>query len=263
VPELTGRIVDESGVPQPGAYIDVYGPMNQQERADDDGNWAVYALPPGEYVITAHVPGKGVASARAQVPGAGVELVLSGTGALAGTVEGVDDGETFQLTIQGCSADAGSVVMPQTTRVVPVLGGRYRVDGLPACDLLVQARSPARTVMTQATIVAGSVASTHFDLAPPRAKTVRVSVVDADGDAVPGAQIVVSHLDGARGGDAVTTDGAGVATVEAHVGDVLHAFWYDPNGSMYGGSGDYEVSDAPGSTEDAEIRLAQVPTWSP
>jgi hypothetical protein len=236
--------------------------MNQQERADDAGNWAVFALPAGEYVVTAHVAGQGVASRQVTVPGPSVDLRLSGTGSLTGRADGIADGETFQLTIEGCISAAGSVVMPQTTRVVAVIGGSYRIDGLPACQLMFQARSPRRTLVVQADVTAGGVATANLDLAPPRAKSVHVSVVDAGGAAVSGAQVIVSHLDGAPGLDSVTTDGAGRATVEAHVGDIVHAFAIDPDG-MASRSGDYEVSDASGSSEDAEIEIGPVPSWDP
>lgn len=263
-PDLTGRILDASGDPLPAAFIDIYGmtpgTMNQQERADSAGDWAVFALPAGEYTVTAHVPGRGVASASVSVPGRDLVLRLSGTGALEGSISGVADGTTFQLEIAGCvSSVGGSVVMPATTRVVPVFGGTYRVDNLPACTLIANARSPLRTAMVSAEIVAGRVATADIDLSPPRAKTVRVSVTDGDGDAVPDAQVMVAHLDGngAMPPDQLTTDSRGLATVEAHVGDIITAFVYDPTDpDSVPAMGQYTVSDGAGSTEDAEIQIS-------
>lgn len=269
-PDLTGRIVDAQGDPVAGAYVDVYGltpgTMNQQERADAGGDWAVFALPAGEYSITAHVPGEGIASAHVTVPGRGVELRLSGSGSITGRALGVPDGASFQLQVAGCVSRVGSVVVPPTTRVVPVLDGRYRVDGLPACELVAYARTAARTTPIQVEVTAGGVATADVDLAPPRAKTVRVSVVDGDGDAVAGAQVMVTHLDpGAPSPDPVTTDARGTVTVEAHVGDLVHAFAIsDPTAAdAVPLVGQHMVSDAAGATEDAEIRLSPSPYHDP
>ena len=268
-PDLTGKILDASGDPMPAAYIDIYGlspgTMNQQERADSAGDWAVFALPPGDYSVTAHVPGRGVATASVSVPGRDVVLRLSGTGALEGSIEGVADGTTFQLEIAGCvSSSGGSVVMQATTRVVPVFGGTYRVDNLPACTLVANARSPLRSAPVHAEIVAGRVATADIDLSPPRAKQVKVSVTDEDGDAVPNAQVMVAHLDGngTSPPDQVTTDSRGLATVEAHVGDIITAFSYDPTDpDSVPYMGQYTVSDAIGSTEEADIQLAGSGYW--
>jgi hypothetical protein len=81
---------------------------------------------------------------------------------------------------------------------------------------------------------------------------------------VPNAQVMVAHLDGngTSPPDQVTTDSRGLATVEAHVGDIITAFSYDPSDpDSVPYMGQYTVSDAAGSTEEADIRLAGSGYW--
>jgi len=270
-PDLTGRIESESGVAVPGAYVDVYGmtpgTMNQQERSDATGEWAVYALPPGEYSITAHVPGQGIATRHVTVPGRDIVLRLSGTGSITGRVEGLAEGETFQLQVAGCVSDRGSVVVPPSTQVVPVESGAYHVDGLPACTVIAYARTARRTQAIQVEVRAGAQASFDLDLAPPRAKTVRLSVVDEHDTAVPGAQVMVVHMDvAAQAGptpDPVNTDGRGVATVEAHVGDLIKVFYVENRDDAVVQTATYTVSDAAGPSEDAGVKLEPTPYFGP
>jgi len=217
--------------------------------------------------VTAHVPGQGIASTHVTVPGRDVVLTLSGTGSIAGRVSGVDDGETFQLQLAGCVSDQGSVVVPPSTRVVPVDGGRFQVDGLPACTIIAYARTAKRMQPLQVEVRAGGTSPVTLDLAPPRPKTVRVSVVDEQGVAVPGAQVMVIHMDpdGQSGAavDPVTTDGRGVATVEAHVGDMINVFHADNAADSIARMGTATVSDAAGSTEDVEVKLEPSPYYDP
>jgi hypothetical protein len=268
--DLSGRIVDADGDPAPGAYLDIYGlghgTMNQQERADDHGHWGVFALPPGTYAITAYVPGRGIATAQVTAPGRDVELRLSGTGSLSGEVDGVADGATFQLEIAGCIAPHGRVMMPATTRMVPVVAGRYRVDDVPACRLVAHARTAARATAFEVTVPRGASASHHLDLAPPRHKTVRITVVDPGGAAVADAQVLLSRASPGGGApDAVLTDAHGQVTVQAFVGDFLHVFAAaDPRSSNRAPLvGEAVVSDAAGTVDELVIRLAPSPAYGP
>jgi hypothetical protein len=259
-PDLSGRIVDASGDPAPNAYIDIRGlepgTMNQQERADASGDWGVFALPPGQYAITAHVPGEGIATAWVTAPSSGVDLRLSGTGTLYGQVVGVADGATFQLEIETCLAPHAMVVVPATTRLVPVENGEFRVDDLPACRLVAHARTPTRTTTIDTDIVAGVDNAYYLDLTPPRSKRVEVSVIDARGVAVPHAQVLVAPDRGGHGAPPVTADDRGIAVVDAQVGDTIHAYAVDPD-AAFARMGRGDVSDAPGSYEEIVVVLEQ------
>src|SRR5262249_43138162 len=133
--DLDGTIKTADGRPARGAFLDIFalspGGMNQQERADDDGNWEVYSLPAGDYMVTAVVDGQGAVRQRVTVPSHDVALALSGTGAIAGSVGGLDDG-TLALSMR-CGGHGG-VLEP---RLVLVKDGRFRVDGVPACAMSV------------------------------------------------------------------------------------------------------------------------------
>ncbi len=253
-PDLVGKIVDASGDAVPMAFVDIYGmspgTMNQQERGDPDGGWAVFALPPGDYAISAHVPGQGAAWVMATVPGPEVVLRLSGTGSLAGRVEGIDDG-TFLLEIGACAIGGGAVGIDHQTILVPVRGGRYRVDGLPACRLSLAVRAGTRYVPGELEVRAGEVVTHDLDVSPPRAKTVRVRVRNPDGSLAAGAMVVAMGADAmAAAPQPMATDAQGEVTIAAHVGDLVHAFVQD-SGAM--GSG--QVSDAPGDHEDLVVTL--------
>lgn len=266
-PSLMGTIVDARGNPVSTAYIDVYGltpgTMNQQERSDASGEWGVFALPPGEYAISAHVVGLGVARARVTSPSSGIALRLSGTGAIAGRIEGVADGETFQLEVGGCRADDGPVVMPPTTRLVPVVGGAYFVDGLPACRLIASARSADRARALELPVVADDTTTIDLDLTPPRQKTVRLRVLTPDGAPVAGAQaMAMSATSRAPAGPAVTTDASGAAELTAGVGDLITVFT-GTSGPEEALIGHAAVSDAPGAEEEIELRLTPVSLYSP
>lgn len=174
-PELEGSIVTARGEPVPGAFIDVYpidhGGMAQQERADAYGEWAVYQLDPGLYRVMAYVPGEGVASAAIEVPARWLPLRLSGTGSIAGTVEGVDSG-SITLRIDSCTVDLGEgvtsmlddVAMPDLEIVAPVERGQYQVDGLPACAIGGTAFTATGQAMFYAQVTAGGIANVPLKL---------------------------------------------------------------------------------------------------
>jgi Carboxypeptidase regulatory-like domain len=183
-PSLDGTIATTIGDPMPGAFIDVFalssGGMNQQERADATGHWAVFALPPGDYLVTATVDGQGAVQQKVSVPGHGVDLTLGGTGALSGTVAGLSDGE-MDLVVGACKNDAGVNLPGATHRLVPVRGGSFHLDGLAACATTISAQAAGRRQQMDITIEANRDTVTHFDFSA-RSQT---AVLDDDqaGDA--------------------------------------------------------------------------------
>jgi len=267
-PDLGGTIVDASGNPAALAFIDIYGltpgTMNQQERSDANGAWGVYALPAGDYAVSAHVPGRGVARTQVTVPASGVTLRLGGTGAIAGRITGVADGETFQLEIMGCTADQGAIVMSAMTRLIPVRGGSYEVSGLPACSLVANARGPDRTQFITLDVIAGDTSTVDLDLTPPRAKTIRLHVTAPDGSPVAGAQAMAMSTTGnTPAGSSVTTDARGDAELEARVGDQITVFTNMNGGATEPLMGQLEVADTPGAVEDVDLRLMPVTMYDP
>ncbi len=220
-PDLVGEIVTAGGAPAARAFIDIAGlsegTMNQQERADDQGRWGVFALPPGQYQITAYVEGEGAVSAVVTSPGGAGTLRLSGTGTLIGRATGIDHG-SFTLTVTACETEH-AMLSPRSKKLVTVHDGTYRVDGLPACAMRGEVASRVRQRGFDATITAGGVTSLDLDLSPPRAKVVTGVVRDENGAPVAGASVATLTSD--HDSIQTSTDVDGRFSIEAHGGDVV------------------------------------------
>lgn len=165
-PDLSGRVVTTDGRPVPFAFVDIRGEADvlpsQQERADADGAWAVYALPPGRYRVSSSADDGGAAIARVTAPADAVDLRLSGTGALEGEVAGLGDGPlTLTVVLYAQAADEIAVDL---RRAVTVTRGRYRVDGLPAGELVLQFEQGERRTFLETEVAAGRTTSLDVDL---------------------------------------------------------------------------------------------------
>jgi hypothetical protein len=175
-PDLEGVIIGHDGRRIPDAYIDLFplfsGGMEQQERADEVGEWAFHKLPPGDYHVTAYVPGYGAAAQTVTVPSSGIRLRLSGTGILMGEVQGIDNGsftmiiERCDLQTEGRSARFDETSMPPTRVLVPVERGRFTVEAVPACPIRGRALFDHRTTFFRATVPQGGIATAKIDLRP-------------------------------------------------------------------------------------------------
>jgi len=166
--DIAGVLVDRDGAAPGVAFIDLRpldpGGINQQERTDSAGRWEVFSMPPGRYRITAQVEGKGVATATITAPATRVRLELGGTGRLEGTVAGMTTG-SFELDVRACRDGTGIIGLMYPRRMVTVTGGRFAVDGLPACDLLFVTQWRGRAGFTQVRIPVDGVAQLALDLA--------------------------------------------------------------------------------------------------
>jgi hypothetical protein len=253
--DLGGQILTAGGAPAARAFIDVVGmsegTMNQQERADDEGRWEVFALPPGQYQVTAYVDGQGAASAIVQAPGTGNVLRLSGSGTLVGRAEGIGDG-TFALTVESC-ATADTSVSPRSKHMVTVHDGQYRIDGLPACEMRGTVSNRVRSRPFDATITAGGVTTLDLDLSAPKAKTITGIVRDEDGKPVSGVAISMISNDQDNAPNA-STDASGRFTIEVHGGDIV--LFASPNGNA-----ELMISDDDPDRKDVEINLSSDDYW--
>ncbi len=148
-PDLEGTLRSLDGEPIAGARLFITplepGGMSQWEESDADGEWSVYSLPAGKYLVSTSAPGHGMDSKTVTVPSSGLDLVLSGTGSISGTVSGVDNG-SFTFTPKMCLSDFHGehgrrfpiplgIGIKQDTRLVLIEDGLYHIDNLPACDL--------------------------------------------------------------------------------------------------------------------------------
>jgi hypothetical protein len=230
--DLEGYIVTAAGKPAPGAYIDIFplepGGMAQQERADSQGNWAVYALPAGDYNVMAYVPGLGATTTTVTVPDRRVELRLGGTGSLSGRVLGIEYG-SFTLRVDHCfyggddETSSVAVPVPATVLMVPVVDGEYRLDGLPACTLVGSAWAGQREASVMVEVAPGDAASLDLDLRGPELKTVYGVVTDGGGAPLSG--VLVRRMPASRlseGAEAsVQTDATGRYQIKVYGGDLL------------------------------------------
>ncbi|MCP4674461.1 MAG: carboxypeptidase regulatory-like domain-containing protein [Deltaproteobacteria bacterium] len=177
-PDLTGSLRSEDGESIVGARLFIYpfepDGMSQWEESDAGGEWSVFSLPAGEYLVSASVPGHGVASRAVTVPSNGVDLVLGGTGSISGTVSGIDNG-SFMFTPNMCfhNVQGQSFRVPlgigikQDTRLVLIEDGRYHIDNLPACDIRGIAASNERVENVSVNILEDQVATLSLSLHAP------------------------------------------------------------------------------------------------
>lgn len=195
-PDLEGVLVDPAGQPVGFAYIDVApldrGGLAQQERSDASGRWAVFDLPAGRYRLTAQADARGVTTATVVSPRDGIRLELGGTGRLEGTTARLASG-SFELVLGACLDVGGKLAIPQTRQLVAITGGRFAVDGLPACQLAFNAVWHGRAISQQVAIPSDGTARVELDLGPPRTKTVRGVVRDTAGRPLADAVVIASH----------------------------------------------------------------------
>jgi hypothetical protein len=226
-PDLEGVLVDHSGRPLPYSFLDLRpldpGGVAQQERTDAAGRWQVYSVPPGRYRVLAEAERRGVASVVIVSPRDGVRIELGGTGRLEGTTPNLTSG-TFELALERCGDGAEAILLPQSRRLVTVIGGRFALDDLPACELSYQAMWRGHAIGQHVAIPAGGVARVEVDLGEPRNKMVRGVVKDGAGRPLAGAMVTVA-LPGDQGasGAVARSDGNGAYTVQAFSGARLTA----------------------------------------
>jgi hypothetical protein len=251
-PDLAGVLVDRAGRPVRFAFIDLR-PLEpdgiaQQERTDETGRWEVHSLPAGRYRITARTAG-GVASATVASPGSDVRLELSGTGRLEGATPQLPGG-SFELALESCRVGGEPLPLSQSRRIVPVTGGRFTIDDLPACELDFSAIWRGRPVTQHAAIPAGGTARIELPFDEPRDKTVHGIVRDATGQLVAGAAVIATRPDDDAHTTAAMTDAAGAYTLRATSGATLRA-------SAHGQVGDAQVGGANIDAEQVDLVLGE------
>ena len=209
--DLDGTIAMSDGRPAAGAFLDVIGTSegaeSQQERADADGKWAVFAMPPGEYTVVATVPGQGSVTKSVHVPAHGIALALGGTGAIDGTITGAPDG-TMTMTLSNCDdAPPVTFAMPDT-RLVPVQDGHFHLDGVPACSMFVSTTYGGRSLAEEIKVPEGGAASLAFDATPRARVTVTGRVTTSDGKPATAGLIRALSEDDSTATAEVAADGS-------------------------------------------------------
>ena len=181
--DVDGTLLSATGAPVPFAFIDIIalspGAVTQQERADEKGEWAVFAMPPGDYLVTATLPGEGFVERKVTVPSHDVDLTLGGTGSIAGTIAGVADG-AVSMEVSACELHPSRFRPTRgDVRLVSVRDGRFHIDGVPACELSVSAHAGSESALVNVTVGRGRPTATSLDLAPKAPIVVNDPVVEA------------------------------------------------------------------------------------
>ena len=227
-PYITGTVVDALGAPVPLAFVDVM-PLDpqpvglgasQQERADASGAFEVYELPPGRYKVSANAPGRGVIEETIKVPRADLKLALGGTGRIVGTTSELANG-SFEVTLLHCGAKDNPLPVAHEPRIVPVIGGRFAIEDVPACPLTFAVRWRDQIKQAQIVVDPDRAAYLDLELGAPRDKTVTGTVRDQKGRAVPSARVTVVVQD--KELTTVRCDEAGHFTVKTVSGAQLVA----------------------------------------
>lgn len=238
-PGVRGRVLGPDGRPVPGAVVTLLDPSGGQlgrTTARDDGTYALDA-PAGGHVLVASATGLQPRVATVPVPAAGepaaLDLVLTGTGGLFGTVRA--DGLPRAGALVVATDAHGEVVGSATTaedggyRLVPLPPGTYTVA---------TSAAGCRPAAVHAAVAAGAPTRQDSELRPTA--TVRGTVHATGG--VPLAEARVSLLDGSGNVVAAHTtggDGAYAFTGLDAAGYTLVATGYPPAtaGFRTGGTG--------------------------
>ncbi|MBS1120529.1 MAG: signal protein [Deltaproteobacteria bacterium] len=223
-PDIDGVLVDASGGPVAFAFIDLApldpGGISQQERTDADGKWGVFHMPTGRYRITAHAPGRGVVSTTVSSPQTQVTLALGGTGHLEGTTTLLANG-SFEMRLVAC---VPAVAIPDDRRLVSVVGGHFKLDDVPACDLRVISTWHGHPVASRVTVPADGTAHLELAIGPPHAKQIHGIVRDDAGHPIAGASIFAAYEELEEAPEVTaTTDGAGRYSITTVSGATLFA----------------------------------------
>lgn len=227
-PDIEGVLVDATGAPVPLTYLDVRhldpDGTDQVERTDAEGRWQVYDMPAGRYEVTATAPGRGIAIATIAAPRDDVRLQLGGTGRIAGTTTELATG-SLEVVFRSCTDafDAGGqpLGVAHEPRIVGVAGGRFFVDGVPACHLLLEVHWRGSVVPLAVAVTANQTAHVELELGPPRDKTIHGVVRDAAGHAVAHARVTAKQGD--HDPSTASTDDGGRYTLHAYAGATVTA----------------------------------------
>jgi hypothetical protein len=218
-PDISGVLVDATGAPVPGAYIDLEpldpGGLAQQERTDAEGGWGVFSMPAGRYRVTAQVPGRGFVVADVTAPATNVRLVLGDTGRI--------EARTPLLASGSLELELGCIDLPGyegERRIVAVEHHRFVVEDAPACYVDIVARWRGLEASAEAHVRAGGAAQVEIVIGPPRAKRVYGVVRDPSGQPIAGVWVTAEHP---AGGAEATSDRDGRYELATFAGAQLFA----------------------------------------
>jgi hypothetical protein len=130
-PVARGVVVAADGTPVAGADVVLADFDTATTTTDSAGRWSAYGIPPGRYGLVAMTSSGRFAAREVTVPATDVRLRLAEPAAVTGRVAGVDAG---WLSVVGLECQRVAGLLTRRLRWdVPIIDGRYRVDGMPTC----------------------------------------------------------------------------------------------------------------------------------
>ncbi|MGX1971403.1 MFS transporter [Streptomyces kronopolitis] len=246
-----GRVADASGAPVPGASVTLIDRQGRQAGVTTvgaDGRYALDAPTAGTYVLTAAAPGHTPHAASATSHGAQarhrVDLILTATGRLHGTLSGGPDGNAL---------DGGSIVVTDArgevvARTVSDAEGSWEVTQLPPGAYTLVLGAPGHRPQARALELSGS-APERQDARLQPAATVRGTVRGPGGRPLADAAVTLVE-DGTVAGHTVTGPDGVFAFAElsgSHY--TLTAAGYPPHAAP--------ISLAGGADESLDLELTQ------
>ncbi|HLL55012.1 MAG TPA: carboxypeptidase regulatory-like domain-containing protein [Myxococcaceae bacterium] len=256
--QITGRVLDPSGTPAPGALVQVSGVRGNdtlqpwpRTTTDAEGRFTLEGLDPGEYRVTATAPGY-VASHKPRVRSGSsdVELRLGSGGRLTGTVREARTGAPVNSFTVELSLRQGLGRSPLLTQAVIDPGGRFELQA-PQGELSVTVAAYGFGVSDEVRVTVGE-APVNVSVELARGGRLFGKVVDdATRVPLPGARVSVEGMMGSPASAlpvlaTVTTDARGefsleglaaglrsvLVEAEGHHGRILSGLEVRPDGSI-------------------------------
>ncbi|QIY59139.1 MFS transporter [Streptomyces sp. RPA4-5] len=250
-----GRVADTSGSPVPGASITLIDRQGRQAglaTADADGHFTLDAPTAGTYVLTGAAPGHTPHAASATYRGAGaatrVDLVLTGTGRLGGTMLGGAEGTPLADGSIVVTDAEGAVV----ARTASGADGAWDISSLPPGHYTVVLSAAGHQPQARAVDLSGGAPERQDARLQPTA-TVRGTVRGPHGRPVADAAVTLVE-DGTVAGHTVTgPDGAFAFSGLSGADYTLTAAGYPPH------TAPISLTAGTHETLDLELDLAQPP----
>ncbi|MEU9111530.1 MFS transporter [Streptomyces sp. NPDC048483] len=246
-----GRVLDPAGTPVPRATVTLIDRQGRQAgvtTADGDGHYALAVPATGTYVLTGAAPGRTPHAASATYEDEGapatVDLVLTGTGRLGGTLLGGPDG----TPLAGASVVVTDARGDVATRTTTGAEGTWEVSHLPSGTYTLVLGAPGHQPEARAVELPGAEAARQDVRLGPTA-TVRGTVRGTDGRPLADAAVTLLE-DGSVTGHTVTGPD-GVFTFADLTGRhyTLSAAGYPPHATP--------ISLTGGADEVLDLELAQ------
>jgi protocatechuate 3,4-dioxygenase beta subunit len=196
---VRGRVTDREGTGIPGAAVRAMrrsgGPSRGEAESADDGAFVVGGLETGRYEVAAAEPGYASARVAADAGGDPVELVLESGGTIAGRVVDAEGQPEGEADVQAQPADASDAHGWGSGYGRADEGeGAFALRDLAAGTYVLVARAAGRggATLRGVRVVAGRTTDVGT-ITLARGGVVRGTVVDADGEGVPGATVMAER----------------------------------------------------------------------